>query len=102
MFFCESKPFYKRGNCRVSNSISLYSRKKGSFSNCCKGQRLIVASSNLTSQMCVIKAAPVFLYYAIVKSFIDRHELSTVIDSGRSLNLLLTKPPENLKVKVAP
>ena len=88
-YFCGSKLPHLRRNCPARNALCFKCQKRGHFSKCCKSQRSPAAASPSSSQqMCAIKTAPSCLSYSTIKSFVQGHELSTIIDSGSSMSFI--------------
>ena len=88
-YFCGSKLPHLRRNCPARNALCFKCQKRGHFSKCCKSQRSPAAASPSSSQqMRAIKTAPSCLSYSTIKSFVQGHELSTIIDSGSSMSFI--------------
>ena len=88
--FCGSKSPHLRRNCSARNALCFKCQKKGHFSKRCKSQRSPAAASPSSfQQRCAIKTAPSCLSYSTIKSFVQGHELSTMIDSGSSMSFII-------------
>ena len=91
-YFCGSKSPHcncTARNCPARNALCFKCQKKGHFFKCCKSQRSSAAASSFSfQQMCAIKIAPSCLSYSTIKSFVQGHELSTIIDSGSSMSFI--------------
>ena len=88
-YFCGSKSPQLRRNCPAGNALCFKCQKWPIFPSAVKVNALLQQRPSLSSrQIYTIETAPSCLSFSTVKSFVQGHELSTVIDSVNSLSFI--------------
>ena len=102
--FC-GKPYHARGVCPARSSTCYNCKNRGHWSKMCRFLENDVntkTTASITSYLCAVNPVPRCLSYATVKTYINGHEMSTLMDSGSSNSYINKKTAQRLKLDVRP